>query len=490
MEDAHRSALLTDLYQLTMAYAAWRTQRADREAVFTMSFRTSPFAGGYAIACGLAPLLGYLEAFRFSSDDTSYLSTLIGADGRPLFDEPFLDYLGRLRLQCDIDAVPEGTAVFPHEPLVRVRGPLLSAQLIETALLNLINFDTLIATKAARICQAAHGQEVIEFGLRRAQGVDGALAASRAAFIGGCHGTSNVLAGRRYGIPVRGTHAHSWVMAFGDELEAFRTYARALPHHCAFLVDTYDTLAGVRHAITVGEELRAQGHRLLGIRLDSGDLAWLSIEARRLLDAAGFPETTIIASNDLDERLIESLRAQGARITVWGVGTRLVTGHDQGALGGVYKLSALRQADGHWRPCIKLSEQAAKISIPGALQVRRFRRGGEYVGDCIYDELTGLPADPVMVDPFDATRRRRLEAGTEAEDLLVPVMRAGSSVYRPPPPAQARERTLAQLAQLHPGIRRFDHPHQYPVGLEAQLYEQRQQLILAARPPVPLAGHP
>jgi nicotinate phosphoribosyltransferase len=267
----------------------------------------------------------------------------------------------------------------------------------------------LIATKAARICQAARDEPVLEFGLRRAQGVDGALAASRAAFLGGCAATSNVLAGQRYGIPLRGTHAHSWVMAFDSEPEAFAAYAEHMPNNCVLLVDTYDTLDGVRHAIAVAHALRARGKRLLGIRLDSGDLAWLSIEARKLLDAAGLRETAIIASNDLDEALIESLKQQGARISTWAVGTRLVTGHDQPALGGVYKLSAIARHGGPLLPRIKLSNQPGKTSIPGSLQVRRFARDGRFVADVIYDQ--GQQEEPsVLVDPFDPLRRRSLRA--------------------------------------------------------------------------------
>ncbi len=483
MDDAHGSALLTDLYQLTMAYGYWRTGRHEREAVFSMSFRKSPFAGGYAVACGLAPLIDYLRDYRFSPDDLAYLTTLTGNDGKALFDRGFLDHLAGLRLTVDVDAVPEGTVVFPHEPLVRVRGPILHGQLLETALLNLVNFDTLIATKAARICSAARGDAVLEFGLRRAQGVDGALAASRAAFIGGCHATSNVLAGKRHGIPVRGTHAHSWIMSFSDELEAFRAYAGAMPNNCVFLVDTYDTIEGVEHAIAIARELRAGGHEMVGIRLDSGDLAWLSIEARRRLDAAGFPKAQIVASNDLDERLITSLKDQGAAISVWGVGTRLVTGHDQPALGGVYKLTAMCEDDGSWRHCIKLSEQPAKVSNPGILQIRRFRRGdGEFVGDVLYDELSGISAAPTMVDPFDATRRKHFAEDLAHEDLLVPVMRKGAIVNQAPAPSVSRERTAAQLASLHVGVKRFDNPHQYPVGLEQGLHELKTRLMLSARP--------
>src|SRR2546422_1193636 len=318
-------ALLTDLYQLTMAYGYWRSGRAEREAVFHLFFRDLPFQCGFTLKAGLAPAIEFLRVFQFTEDDLAFLGAIRGNDDQPLFDRGFLDYLGTLRFSCDVDAIPEGTAVFPQEPLLRIQGPILQCQLLETALLNLINFQSLIATKAARVCLAARGEPVLEFGLRRAQGVDGALAASRAAYIGGCAATSNVLAAKLYGIPVRGTHAHSWVMSFDDEREAFRAYAEAMPNNCVFLVDTYDTLEGVRRAVEVGRLLRGRGHEMVGIRLDSGDLAWLSVEARKLLDAAGFPNAVIVASNDLDEHIIVSLKEQGARINVWGVGTKLVT---------------------------------------------------------------------------------------------------------------------------------------------------------------------
>lgn len=473
--------LLTDLYQLTMAYGYWQTGRAEHEAVFHLHFRKSPFAGGYAVAAGLEPALDWLRSFRFSADDCAYLATLTGNDGKPLFPPAFIAHLGALRLSVDIDAIPEGTVVFPHQPLVRVRGPILQCQLLETALLCLVNFQSLIATKAARICQAARGEPVLEFGLRRAQGFDGALGASRAAYVGGCASTSNVLAGKRYGIPVRGTHAHSWVMSFADEAEAFAAYAAAMPNNCVFLVDTYDTLEGVRHAIAAGRALRARGHELVGIRLDSGDLAWLSIEARRLLDEAGFPQAAIVASNDLDERTIASIKDQGGRVNVWGVGTKLATAYDQPALGGVYKLAAIRAPGGDWQPRVKLSEQAVKVSTPGMQNVRRFVQAGEAVGDVIWDELHPRPDQWTMVDPSDPTRRKDLPADTAAEDLLVPVLRAGSQVYTPPPLATVRARTQAQLALFHPGIKRFDNPHQYPVGLEQGLHARKTALILAAR---------
>ena len=322
---------------------------------------------------------------------------------------------------------------------------------------------------------------MLEFGLRRAQGLDGALSASRAAHIGGCASTSNVLAGKRFGIPVRGTHAHSWVMSFDDELEAFIAYAEAMPNNCVFLVDTYDTIEGVRHAIAVGQQLRARGHELVGIRLDSGDLAWLSSEARKLLDAAGFPKAAIVASNDLDERTITSIKDQGGKVSVWGVGTKLITAYDQPALGGVYKLAAIREPGGVWKPRIKLSEQAIKVSNPGIQNVRRFIYAGEAVGDVLWDELHGEPQEWVLIDPSDATRRKIMPPGVETEDLLVPVLRDGAFVYEDPPIAQIRQRTVEQLALFHGGIKRLDHPHQYPVGLEAGLHQRKTELILAAR---------
>src|SRR5688572_29036188 len=359
-------SLLTDLYQLTMAYGYWKLGRGEQEAVFHLTFRKHPFAGGFTVACGLHAAIDYLRALRFDESDLAYLATLKGNDGRPLFEGGFLDYLRDMRFTCDVDAIPEGTAVFPHEPLVRVRGPILQCQLVETPLLAMVNFQTLVATKAARVCQATRGEPVLEFGLRRAQGIDGGLSASRAAYVGGCAATSNVLAGKLFGIPVRGTHAHSWVMSFDSELEAFRAYADAMPNNCVFLVDTYNTLEGVRRAVQVGREMRERGaHEMVGIRLDSGDLAYLSIEARKILDAGGFPKAQILASNDLDEQIITSLKEQGATIAIWGVGTKLVTAYDQPALGGVYKLSALRGADDAWKYKLKLSEQTAKVSNPG-----------------------------------------------------------------------------------------------------------------------------
>jgi nicotinate phosphoribosyltransferase len=475
------SALLTDLYQLTMAYGYWKAGKADQQAVFHLFFRKNPFQGGFTLAVGLADAVEYLRGFRFEKSELEYLATLNGRDNRPLFEPAFLTFLHELRFNCDVDAMPEGTVAFPQQPLLRVRGSILEAQLVETALLNIINFQSLIATKAARVCLAAQGDPVVEFGLRRAQGVNGAISASRAAFIGGCTGTSNVLAGKLFGIPVKGTHAHSWVMSFDSELGAFNCYADAMPNNCIFLVDTYDTLDGVRHAVEVGQRLRQQGHELAGIRLDSGDLAYLSIEARKILDAGGFPDAVIVASNDLDEHIIASLKHQGAKINVWGVGTKLVTAYDQPALGGVYKLTAIRSPDGQWDHKVKLSEQAAKTTNPGILQIRRFRNAHEFIGDALFD-ITRPPQEPMaIVDPLDATRRKHFPPEAQSEDLLIPVLRSGELVSHQPHLEGIRTRAQQQLAMLNPAIKRFDNPHQYPAGLELGLHEMKTKLILQAR---------
>jgi nicotinate phosphoribosyltransferase len=476
------SPLLTDLYQLTMAAGYWATGRAAQPAAFHLFFRSLPFKGGYAIAAGLGSALEWLADFHFPPGDLAFLGTLRDARDQPLFAPGFLDHLGELRLTVDLDAIPEGTAVFPHQPLLRVCGPILECQLLETALLNIINFQTLIATKAARICEAAQGAPVIEFGLRRAQGPDGAVSASRAAFIGGCAATSNVLAGKLLEIPVRGTHAHSWVMSFDSELEAFARYAEAMPGNCTFLVDTYDTLEGVRNACRIGATLRDQGQRLVGIRLDSGDLAWLSQQARTILDAAGFADAAIVASNDLDEFLIESLRHQQAAIGVWGVGTKLVTGGEQAALGGVYKLAAVGAPDGTWQPRIKLSEQSIKVSTPGLQQVRRFRQDGRFIADAIFDAERDCPAPCTIVNIADPLQHKVIPAGTEFEDLLLPVLRNGVAVAPQPQLPVIRDRALAQRAALDPTVKRLSHPHAYPAGLEHSLHDRKLTLIQQNRP--------
>jgi len=480
-KDRASLALFTDLYQLTMMQAYHSAGIAVREACFHLSFRTNPFGGGFAVCAGLEQAAEYLTDLRFAEDDIAYLAAQTGNDGGPLFRPDFLDVLRDFTFACDVDAIPEGTAVFAGEPLVRVTGPLPHCQLVETALLNIVNFQTLVATKAARVVIAAEGDPVVEFGLRRAQGPDGGLSASRAAYIGGAAGTSNTLAGKRYGIPVGGTHAHSWVMAFDSETEAFEAYADALPNNCTFLVDTYDTLEGVRRAVEVGRRLRARGFEMIGVRIDSGDLAWLSRHARQILDAGGFADAKVFASNELDEYTIVSLKDQGAAIDAWGVGTKLATAWDQPALGGVYKLSAIRDPGGDWVPRIKLTEQTAKVTTPGILGVRRYTTGGRPDGDMVYDTRCAPAGDAVMVDPADPTRRKSFPADEPYEELLQPVFRAGRLVADLPPIDAIRERALAQVASLDPSVTRFLNPHTYPVGLERSVADDRLRLVLAAR---------
>ena len=481
-------ALLTDLYQLTMAYGYWKEGMRDKEAVFHLTFRQQPFGSGYTIACGLEDAIEYIQNFRFFPDDLQYLETLKDGEDKPLFERAFLDYLAELDIVCDVDALPEGTVVFPHEPLLRINGPLLQCQLVETTLLNIINFQTLIATKSARICLAAQGAPVLEFGLRRAHGPDGGLAASRAAYIGGCAATSNVLAGKVFGIPVKGTHAHSWVMTFSSEVAAFTAFAKAMPANSIFLVDTFDTQQGIRHAIEVAKELRKHSHQFSGIRLDSGDLAHLSITARRMLDEAGFPEAKIVASNDLDEHIISSLREQGARIDIWGVGTKLVTAFDQPALGGVFKLGAVRDPGGKWEYKIKLSEQAVKVSNPGVLQVQRFERGDEYFADMMYDEAGSSSLSLTIVDLADVTLRRKIPKDARGQDLLVPIFRAGKLVYQRPSIHEMRRTAAGQLEKFYSGIKRLLNPHIYPVGLEYNLNELKARLIAEHRKDTELAS--
>ncbi|MBU6450844.1 MAG: nicotinate phosphoribosyltransferase [Cyanobacteria bacterium REEB67] len=483
-------ASLTDLYQLTMAGAYFESKTMHRDAVFHLYFRNNPFKGGFAIACGLAAAVDVIQNFSFSGADLKFIEALNGNDGKPIFSKEFLFYLSELKLEVDIDAVREGEVVFANQPLVRVQGPIIHCQLLETILLNIFNFQTLIATKAARIKLAAEQKPVLEFGLRRAQGFDGGLSASRAAYVGGCDATSNLLAGRLYGIPVKGTHAHSWVMSFDDELTAFEQYAHVLPNNCIFLVDTYDTLGGVAHAIKVGKWLREKGHKLDGIRLDSGDLAYLSCAARKMLDEHGFEDAKIYASNDLDETVISSLIDQGAAIDVWGVGTNLVTAADQPALGGVYKLAAIREPGGEWRPKLKLSEQVAKISTPGIQQVRRFylnapahdSAGSEpsFLADMIFDQQS-KPREAMIVDPSDYTRRKIIPPQAQYEDLLLPVFRAGKKVMQLPDLEAVRAFRARRLAGFHPSIFRLLNPHQYPVGLEVGLNKAKMELILKER---------
>ncbi|WP_158999336.1 nicotinate phosphoribosyltransferase [Pigmentibacter ruber] len=471
-------SLLTDFYQLTMAYAYWKKGISETKSVFNVYFRKNPFKNGYSIASGLELAIDYINNFSFTDDDIIYLKSLTGNDGQVLFAEEFLVYLKNLKISCDVFAIEEGNVIFPNEPLLRISGPILQCQLLETPLLNILNFHTLISTKAARIVSVSNHIPVLEFGLRRAQGLDGGLSASRAAYIGGCEGTSNTLAGKIFGIPVKGTHSHSWVMAFSSELESFYSLAKGMPNNVVFLVDTYDTLKGVKKAIEVGYWLKERGKKLIGIRLDSGDLAYLSIEARKMLDAAGFPDTIIIASNDLNEHVISSLNEQGAKISAWGVGTQLVTAFDDPALGAVYKLSAIQNENRKWKHTIKLSEQTIKISTPGILQVRRYFKDKYFFADMIYDELTykkGKETD--IIDPSDINRFYKLTNNCEYEELLKPIFVKGKLVYQSPSLVKIREKCFDSLKKLHPSIKRLLNPHHYPAGLEKNLFNFKLDLI-------------
>lgn len=476
-------ALLTDLYQLTMAQGYWECGKADTQACFHMYFRDYPFKGGYAVACGLAQLAELVEGFTFSEEDVAYLASVPAPGGGKLFHKGFLDYLSTFHLSVDIDAVAEGTIVFPYEPIVRVVGPIMECQLLETALLNCVNFETLIATKAARVCLAAQSP-VAEFGLRRAQGAAGGVWASRASVVGGCSSTSNVLAGKLFDIPVSGTHAHSWVMLFEDELTAFREYAKAFPTNCILLVDTYDVKQGIKNAITVGLEMRERGEKLIGIRIDSGDLSWLAKMAREMLDEAGLDDCGVVLSNDLDEYSIKSIREEGTPVMSWGVGTKLATAYDQPTLGGVYKMSATKGPDDDaWVDTLKISESAAKLTVPGVLDVRRYYLDdGRIGGDMVFDVNAEVSPDETIVDPMDALRRKQL-LGMRYETLLKPLAREGECVL----PAELRNAMKAQqrvregLDTLDESQKRMLNPHTYPVGLEHNLFERRRELVARKR---------
>ena len=473
-------ALTTDLYEVTMACGYWKAGVSDYEAAFHVTFRENLFGGEFTVACGLATAIDFLRTFHFTETQIAYLGSQHGNDGKPLFDSGFLDYLRGLQLTCDIDAVAEGTLVFPNEPLIRVCGPIAQCQLLETALLNILNFESLIATKAARVCLAAQSDPVIEFGLRRAQGVDGGLTAARAAYVGGCAGTSNLQAGARFGIPVSGTQAHSWIMFFENEKDAFETFARAIPNNCVFLVDTYNSIDGVRHAIDVARQLRKNGHEMIGVRLDSGDRVTLSIEARHMLDDAGFTNAKIVCSGDLDEHVIAELKQRDAKIDMWGVGTKLATGQPDAALGGIYKIGAVRRPGGQWQYRIKLSEEPAKTSYPGLLQVRRFcQPDGRFLADAIYETDHGINKR-CLVD-VETEEETEIPEKADYSDLLVPIFRKGHLVYEPPKLEASRERARTQLSCAPREILRLKNATRYKVGLERSLHELRSTLIAGVK---------
>lgn len=475
-------ALNTDLYELTMAQGFWESGLADTEGCFNVFFRDAPFGSGYAIACGMGQIAELVESFRFDEEAIAYLASIPAPGGGPMFKQGFLDYLAEFRMRVSVWAIPEGELVFPREPMVRVQGPMIDCQLLETALLNLVNFQTLVATKAARVVHAAEGHPVSDFGLRRAQGPDGGLAVARASYVGGATNTSNVLAGRIYGIPVFGTHAHSWVMAFDDEADAFRAFAASSPKNCVFLLDTYDVHEGIANAIKVAHEMEERGERLAAIRIDSGDLAKLSKETRAAFDEAGLPYVKISVSNDLDEYTIQSLLAQGAPIDSFGVGTKLATCDPQPSLGGVYKLSATRASgDEDWRPVMKLSEQYYKRTIPGIQGVTRFYDDhGCPVADMIVAEGVGEGVPTRIIDVIDPLTTYDV-SGLTARELLVPLVADGARVGEGEALDVAKARSRDALMRLDPAVKRFLNPQTYPVGLEPGLARLRQDLASRER---------
>lgn len=477
--DNRNLTLLTDLYQLTMMQGYYENDVNNHLVVFDLFYRSNPSKNGYAICAGLEQAIKYIEELRFEDEDIQYLDSL------NLFSKEFLTYLKEFKFTGDIDAIPEGTVVFPEEPLMRVTAPIFEAQFVETALLNIINHQSLIATKAARVVRAAEGDTVLEFGLRRAQGPDAGVYGARAAMIGGCHATSNVLTGREFSVPIAGTHAHSWVMSFEREVDAFRTYAKIFPDNCLLLVDTYDTLgSGVPNAIKVFDEMKAAGihSKKFGIRLDSGDLAYLSKKARIMLDEAGHKEAVISASCDLDEYLIADLKRQGAKITLWGVGTKLITSDDCPSFGGVYKLAAEMNKDGEYEAKLKVSDNPAKVTNPGIKKIVR-----------VYDKTTGkVKADVIALEGevFDETKdwtisdhrarwkKMTLRAGTYTlRELLVPVFRSGKKVYESPSVMEIRAYAESELEALWDEYKRLINPERLPVDLSDKLYHLKESML-------------
>lgn len=471
--------LLTDLYQLTMAQAYFKSDMSESIATFHLFFRKNPFAGNYAIAAGISDAIEVLENYGFGREDIDFLKALKGNDGQALFENDFLEYLEKDNFNCSVSAMREGEVVFAHEPILKITGPIIQCQILESLLLNIINFQTLVATKAARVVKAARGGQVAEFGLRRAQGVDGSLAATKASYIGGVDSTSSVLAAKLFGIPVKGTHAHSWVMSLPSELQAFELYAKAMPNNCVFLVDTYDTLEGVRNACKIGDKLKKSGHKMIGVRLDSGDLAKLSAQAREILDQQGHKEALIFASNDLDEYRIEDLMKNGAKVDVWGVGTKLVSSYDQPALGGVYKLGAIRRK-GKNSPLeykIKLSEDFIKISTPGSLQVRRFFDEKGALFDVLYN-TEDEKAIETAIDTGASETKIDLEKKKNFKDLLVPIFEEGRYIGRRHTLEEARNLREKSTSQFSSEII-SNHKAQrsYQVLLEERLFQLKSGLV-------------
>ena len=470
--------LLTDLYELTMMQGYYEKGQ-NENVIFDVFFRQNPCNNGYSVCAGLDQVIDYIKNLHFTYDDVDYLR------GLGIFKEDFLHYLSGFHFSGDIYAIPEGTVVFPKEPLLKVVAPIMEAQLVETAILNIINHQSLIATKTSRIVFAANGDGIMEFGLRRAQGPDAGLYGARAAMIGGCVGTSNVLAGQMFDVPVMGTHAHSWIMSFPDEYTAFKTYAEMYPDNCTLLVDTYDTLkSGVPNAIRVFQEFKDAGKPLIkyGIRLDSGDLAYLSKEARKMLDEAGFPEATICASNDLDEFLLHDLKMQGAAIDSWGVGTNLITSKDCPSLGGVYKLAAIQNEEGEFVPKIKISENTEKITNPGNKTIYRIyeKASGKIKADliCFADEVIDPKQDLLLFDPMDTWKKTKLAGGTyTVREILLPIFKNGECLYKSPTLKEIAAYCREEKDTLWDETKRLFYPHRVYVDLSQKLYAVKQSLL-------------
>lgn len=470
--------MLTDLYQLTMINGYFKNGTHEESAVFDMFFRKNGCRGGYTIIAGIEEVVEYIKNLEFKDEDIDYLRSL------NLFDEEFLSFLKKFKFTGDIYSVENGTVMFPREPILVVHAPLYQAQLIETAMLSIVNFMSLIATKASRVCNAAKGDMVLEFGLRRAQGPGAGLYGSKAAIIGGCEGTSNVLAGQMFDVMISGTHAHSWVQRFDTELEAFRAYAKIYPDNCLLLIDTYNVLeSGIKNAITVFDELREQGHEPVGVRLDSGDLAYLSKEVRKILDEAGYPNAKITASNDLDEYTITSLKQEGAEIDAWGVGTKLITSYDYPSLGGVYKLAAMSDLEGRLIPKIKLSENPEKINNPGFKKVVRiYNMCGKAQADLIMlmDEEIDTSKPLEIFDPIYTWKRKTIENYTIRE-LLTPLFVEGKCVREKKTVENVREYTKSELNSIWDQYKRIKNPHIYKVDLSQKLWDLKNDMVASRR---------
>lgn len=465
--------LLTDLYQLTMLNGYFENNVHEDMVVFDMFFRKNACDGGYTIICGIDQLVEYIDNLHFSDSDMEYLKSL------NLFSDKFLDFMKNFKFTGDIYAVEEGTIMFPDEPVITVKAPLYQAQIIETAMLTMVNFQSLIATKASRVCFAAKGDPVLEFGLRRAQGPDAGIYGARAAVIGGCVATSNVLAGKKFDLPIAGTHAHSWVQKFDDELEAFQAYANVYPDKCMLLVDTYNVLeSGVPNAIKVFKDITTKGYKPIGIRLDSGDLTYLSKEAKKMLDDAGFSDITITASNDLDEYKITNLKAEGAKINSWGVGTKLITSADSPALGGVYKLAASIE-DGEIIPKIKISANPEKINNPGYKKVVRiYNEIGKAEADLImlnHEELDG--SKPLEIFHPTYTWKTKTFKKYKVKELLKPLYINGTSKYNKKTVTEIKNHVQYELSTIWNQYKRLSNPHIYKVDLSKKLWDLKTKMI-------------